>query len=230
MQSYLDLHCHQLGEADVEVWKNINLQSSANAFMATDAWNERSGKTTFSAGVHPWYIDAAQPQAQIAKVAILLQHKNCLALGEAGLDKLIQVDYSLQKTIFIEQIELSEYYRKPMILHCVRSFQEILQLKRQFAPKQPWIFHGFNQKETILEQVLDSGCYLSVGAAVLNPKSAISRLLPGIDIDSIFLETDTATASIRAIYKQTMLLKNMKEDALILAIQKNWYKIFGRLE
>ena len=230
MQSFLDFHTHQLAVPSKEVWKNITLQQSALEILDPALLHSGEGRMTFSVGIHPWYIDAERQQEQLQTVATLLQHPNCLALGEAGLDRLSKVDFLLQQSIFIEQIHLSERYQKPIILHCVRAFPEILQLKREFKPSQAWIFHGFNQKKTILEQVQLSGCYLSVGAAVLNPLSAISKLLPNIDIGSIFLETDDKAVTIQEIYDQIMLLKGIDRDSLILAMQKNMYKIFGKRE
>ena len=230
MQTFIDFHTHQLAAPPKEVWKNINLQQSTLEFLDPASLQCGQGRSTFSAGIHPWYIDAERQQAQLQTVETMLQHPNCLALGEAGLDRLSKVDFLLQRAIFIEQIHLSERYQKPIILHCVRAFPEILQLKRQFEPRQAWIFHGFNQKKAILEQVQLSGCYLSVGAAVLNPQSVISKLLPNIDLGSFLLETDDKAVSIQEIYHQIMLLKEIEQDALILAMQKNMYKIFGRNE
>lgn len=41
-----------------------------------------------------------------------------LAVGEAGLDKLAVAPMRLQVAVFKEQVELSEKYELPLIIHC----------------------------------------------------------------------------------------------------------------
>lgn len=59
--------------------------------------------------------------------------------------------------------ELSETLGKPMILHIVRAFSEIIALKKLWHPSRPWIIHGFRGKSQLARQLLDHGFYLSFG-------------------------------------------------------------------
>jgi TatD DNase family protein len=73
-----------------------------------------------------------------------LKDENCFALGECGLDKITASDFELQKVVFKKQIQLSEKHQKPLIIHCVKAHQELIEIKKELKPKQVWIFHGFN--------------------------------------------------------------------------------------
>lgn len=64
------------------------------------------------------------------------------AIGECGLDKYSQVDFDIQKQYFIKQIELSELTHKPLIIHCVKAYNELLNLKKLQAYSTlayPWV-------------------------------------------------------------------------------------------
>lgn len=76
--------------------------------------------------------------------------------------------------------ELSETLRKPLILHIVKSFPEIIALRKQWKPTQPWIIHGFRGKPQLARELLAHGFHLSYSEKY-NPASLAitpaSRLL-----------------------------------------------------
>lgn len=80
--------------------------------------------------------------------------------------------------------ELSETLRKPLILHIVKSFPEIIALRKQWKPTQPWIIHGFRGKPQLARELLAHGFHLSYGKKY-NPASLAithaSRLLRETD-------------------------------------------------
>lgn len=80
--------------------------------------------------------------------------------------------------------ELSETLRKPLILHIVKSFPEIIALRKQWKPTQPWIIHGFRGKPQLARELLAHGFHLSYGKKY-NPASLaithVSRLLRETD-------------------------------------------------
>jgi TatD DNase family protein len=49
--------------------------------------------------IHPWYIVADRVEADLGIIESKLQEKNCLALGECGLDKRIEISMELQQTV-----------------------------------------------------------------------------------------------------------------------------------
>jgi len=149
-----------------------------------------------------------------------------LAIGEAGLDKICNVDFSLQLKYFEKQIQISEQFKKPLIIHCVKAFNEIIQLKKLFKPRQSWIIHGFNKNEETAQQLMKNDIKLSFGADLLKSKK-LQTLLKGNDFKNIFLETDDRDVSIEKIYIFAAGLKECSLEEFKQQIYGNFKTIFG---
>ena len=83
-----------------------------------------------------------------------------VAVGEAGFDKLTAAPMELQVRMFEKQVELSEKYRLPLIIHCVKAMDELLAVRKKLNPAQPWIWHGF-RGETAAGRATDKERHLS---------------------------------------------------------------------
>lgn len=152
------------------------------------------------------------------------------AIGECGLDRACDSDFELQREVFIKQIELSEQYHKPMIIHAVRSYPDIIAIRKEMKPNQPWIIHGFNGNEHSAEQLLrHDGIYLSLGDVLFKNEKRAERLLDIIPSDRLFLETDVAERSIVEVYEKVSLLSGVATDILRKDIFDNFVKIFGHI-
>lgn len=116
--NYFDAHTHTFS-------KEENVLSVVNKYPVSENFSHR-----FSIGIHPWFIKVKTLNTQFTVLEEKIQHKNCLAIGECGLDKLTEVDFQTQKEVFVTQIQLSEKYKKPLIIHCVKAHQEIIELKK----------------------------------------------------------------------------------------------------
>ena len=183
----------------------------------------------YSYGIHPWTLDNAdfQMEEAFALLEEKLQSSNVLALGEAGLDKMYKESFEQQVSVFERQIELSEAMQKPMILHDVKSHNEILALRKNYKAKQPWILHGFNGTEQDVQQLAGQGLYLSVGEALLYPDRKIYKSFKTIPLDKLFLETDMEEIGIEAIYETAAKLLEMDVSALQKRIFTNFARLFG---
>ena len=180
-------------------------------------------------GIHPWALDNADFQMKEAFSLLekRLQLPNVLALGEAGLDKMHKASFERQIELFERQIELSEALQKPMILHDVKSHNEILALRKKHKAKQPWILHGFNGTEQDIKQLTGQGLYLSVGASLLHSERKIAKSLKSIPLDLLFLETDMAEIGIESIYKAAANLLEMDLSALQTRIFANFAALWN---
>lgn len=137
----------------------------------------------FSAGLHPWDV-TEDFDTQLNMVESLLANPRVAAVGECGFDTLKGPSHDLQEQAFIRQIELSERYAKPMILHVVRDFDSVIRLRRTLKPEQPWLIHGFRGGPEQMSQLYSHGILVSFGLKH-NPESL--RQVPS---DRLFLETD----------------------------------------
>ncbi|MGK0414340.1 MAG: TatD DNase family protein [Polaribacter sp.] len=212
---YFDVHTHGCA-AEEKVFSILNRYPNSTDFSKP-----------FSIGIHPWYLHKENIEIELLRVAEKLQHKNCFALGECGLDKGIEVDFEIQKYVFKKQIQLSEKYQKPLIIHCVKAFQEIIVFKKELKPKQTWIFHGFGKNLQVAESLLKNGIILSFGPAIINNKK-LQEVVSFISLDKILLETDDSELTIQEVYQKIASIKNIEVEELQQKIEHNFKRIFKR--
>ena len=210
---FVDIHTHN-AKANDDLIQIVNLDLN---YPCPD-------QGYYSYGIHPWILD--NTDFQIEKAFALLEERlqspNVLALGEAGLDKMHKDSFEQQITVFERQIELSEALNKPMILHDVKSHNEILTLRKKHKAKQPWILHGFNGTEQDIQQLTGQGLYLSVGESLLHSERKVTKSLKKIPLEMLFLETDMAEIDIETIYKAAAKLLEMDINALKTQIFANF--------
>jgi len=182
----------------------------------------------FSYGIHPWALDSVDFQMETSLLCLeeRLKKTNVLALGEAGLDKMHKVSFERQIELFERQIELSEALQKPMILHDVRSHNEIIALRKKHKTQQPWILHGFSGTEQDVKQLIGQGIYLSVGESLLHSERKIYKSFKYIDLDQLFLETDMAEVGIETIYDEAAKLLGIDIAVLQKRIFANFAGVF----
>ncbi|WP_116787585.1 TatD family hydrolase [Flavobacterium psychrotrophum] len=179
----------------------------------------------FSTGIHPWYIDTDNVEEHLNIVEHCLQQPNCLALGECGLDKRIEIPLDVQVAIFEKQLLLAKKYQKPVILHLVAAFQELIEIKKRLNVDMPMIVHGFSKNAQVAKQLLDNGFYLSFGKYLLrNPE--LSEVFAGVPDDRFFLETDTIEEGITEVYAKASAAKNIDIELLKDIVSTNFKTVF----
>lgn len=178
-----------------------------------------------SVGIHPWNADNYVVDEVVDCVGKSIT-ASTLALGECGLDGLRGPDFSIQIPVFEKQIELSETVELPLIIHCVKGWNELLVTRKKYRPVQPWIFHGF-AKAGIVDQVVQSGMMISLGAGILHhPKrNDIVRAIPD---DRLLLETDDAQVEIKQVYESVAELKQISLQQLNELITTNFKNTFTK--
>lgn len=145
----------------------------------------------YSVGIHPWNLFKATT-ADIRMLQALAAEPQILAIGECGLDPKIESSGLLSRNEIIEaqtrlltlHISLSERLSKPMILHIVKAYPEIIALRKSLRPVQPWIIHGFRGKPQLASELLAHGFHLSFGTKYNSASLALtppSRLLRETD-------------------------------------------------
>ncbi|WP_428741042.1 TatD family hydrolase [Tenacibaculum sp.] len=189
--------------------------------------NSTDFSTPFSIGIHPWYISENSLQNDLKIIEEQLNSEKCYALGECGLDRITEIDLSLQLEVFRQQIQLSEKHNKPLIIHCVKAFQEIIQLKKEIKPKQPWIVHGFNKNHQIALDLIRHQICISFGESLLKNDS-LQETFSKLPSDFLFLETDTSEEHIESIYNIASELRKTEKKEIINTVKQNFSRIFKR--
>jgi len=180
----------------------------------------------YSIGIHPWYIEQNRISEDLTIIESKLKYENCLAIGECGLDKRIEKPFELQLEVFESQLTLAEKYKKPVIIHCVAAFQELIEAKKRKKITVPMVIHGFSKNEQTAKQLLDNGFYLSFGKYLLR-KPELKSVFQSIPNDRFFLETDTIEETIMDVYELAASYKNRQIPDLQLQIKQNFKTVFG---
>lgn len=180
----------------------------------------------YSIGIHPWYIKEDRLEDDLKIIEEKLQTKNCLALGECGLDKRVEIPLELQIQVFEKQLALAEKYRKPVVIHCVAAFQEIIAIKKRMKISVPMIIHGFSKNSQVVEQLIAAGFYISFGKYLLQNPS-LKEVFQKNPNDRFFLETDTIDESIQQVYNLAAAYKNSTVKELQEIIARNYERVFG---
>jgi len=180
----------------------------------------------YSIGIHPWYILESKIDEELLFIESNLDNKNCLAVGECGLDKRIEISFDLQEKVFRKQLALAEKFKKPVIIHCVASFQEVIKIKNELSIAVPMIIHGFSKKQELAKQLLDNGFYLSFGKYLLrNPE--LEAVFQSVPNDRFFLETDTVEEQIQEVYKLASKYKKLEIKELKNTVETNFRSLFS---
>lgn len=175
----------------------------------------------FTYGIHPWFLNESNYKQLIISVESLITHPDIIAIGEAGFDRLRGPSPELQRRAFEDQIIISEKIRKPVVVHCVRAWDELLAVHKKLKPEMSWLIHGYRGNVKLATQLISKGMYLSFWFDfVLRPGSG--DLLRHLPTDRIFLETDGANVDIKNIYDKVASDLDLSVDELKSIILKNF--------
>ena len=177
-----------------------------------------------SVGLHPWDISKVDVEHALAEVESLMDREGVIMVGECGLDHCHGVSMAVQQQVFERHVLLSEQYAKPLVIHCVRAFDELLALKKRHKPQQTWVVHGFANNISIARRLVSEGILLSFGQNLFNPNGNSAKIIRQMTEIPFFLETDDSSISIVEVYAraaevlqtdmsklQNMMIHNMEE-------------------
>ncbi len=142
----------------------------------------------FSCGIHPWIADKATSHLW-QRLEQHLTDKRVIAVGETGLDALRGPSLNIQENVFLRHIAFSEHFDKPLIIHCVKCWHKLLELKKELCPRQKWIIHGFRGGPQLATQLIKAGMEISFGPKFNPATPAI------ISADKLHVETDDDPAA-----------------------------------
>jgi TatD DNase family protein len=179
----------------------------------------------YTIGYHPWWIDQPLSTEQHQKLSVELVKPDCLALGEVGLDNLKGPPIGIQMDILRSQLPLAVAHNKPVIIHCVRAFDQLIQIKKEFPSIKRWCIHGYGRHAILARQLVDQGFYLSLMPGL--PEEKYAELLNNVPLERIFLETDSMPdCSIDQIYSSIAALINMEVSDLCRRMNENAQTFF----
>ena len=215
MTKFINLHTHKFSNLS-DVIEIVNQYP----------WEFNASIPNYSIGIHPWYIDENRLESDLEIIKEKLQLSECLALGECGLDKRIEIPLDLQISVFKKQLEIVRLTNKPIVLHCVAAYDEVIAIKKEMKIENPMIIHGFSKNEQVAKTLLNNGFYLSFGKYLLrNPD--LEKVFTFAPENQILLETDTIEESIYEVYEKAASIKGISVEEMKTIVFTNFSRIFS---
>ena len=213
---FIDIHTHHALDSDGFF--------SIRSWFLQDIDRQNDISIPFSAAIHPWHATKFTAE-QISEMLInLIKQPKLIAIGEIGLDKSCNVDYQIQKEVFELQLKFAEDHQKPIIIHAVKSWNDLIVYLKRI--KVPVILHGYSEGIELTKQLIDLGCYFSVGKSVLRITPRLREAIQIIPLTSLFLETDDSNVNISEIYQEVSKIVEISLDDLKIQINTNFKTLF----
>ena len=189
-------------------------------------------------GVHPWYADKL-PADWYGVLEGFLKRKPDSGVGEVGLDKARNVDFARQTEVFHRQLEIAGRLGRPLAIHCVRAWSDLLNiLRRSLPPKARFMIHSFQGSQQVLRDFLGLGAYISFSWKSLQRDTEESiALMRNVPLDRLLLETDFPYTepgrigpdahdekyfeSLQGVYNLAVRAKGIEESTLEKAVWAN---------
>lgn len=140
-------------------------------------------------GLHPWFLDEHSEDA-LQRLERALKTQSVVALGECGVDALVG-NVDRQWRLFNAQLEIAKRMKLPVVIHCVKYYDEVGKRLKALSLPAGGLIHGFTGSEQQAQRLIELGYVLGIGGAVTferaqKLKKTVSRLPP----ESFVLETD----------------------------------------
>lgn len=141
-------------------------------------------------GIHPLYVERAQPE-DLEALRATLQREPAVAVGEIGLDRHDAArDDEKQLFYFTEQLKIARALDLPVLLHVRKAIDPILKCLRGIRVPGG-IAHAFNGSGQQAEEFIKLGFRLGFGGAMTFAGSKRIRALAAtLPLEAIVLETD----------------------------------------
>ena len=203
------------------MWIDIHTHSSVDsqkadvlAVVAAEAGSDLSVLRYCSLGIHPWNVTHEWP-TEFARLEQAVKQdrageRKIVAIGECGLDKLRGPEMEVQMACFKAQVGLASQFGLPVIIHCVKAWEELLGIT-EIRNDVPLIIHGFRGKPQLAEQLLRQGFELSFGEK-FNEES----LRLAYSQRKMWLETDDADVSIEEVYEAASKVLSISPTEILL--------------
>lgn len=142
-------------------------------------------------GIHPWFVqEHGADDLELLEQTLAARPERCVALGECGLDRL-RGSLKEQWPWFEAQLALAGRQDWPLIVHSVKTHDEVHSALRRQRFGAPALIHGFSGSYQQAAKLVDLGCYIGVGGVITHPGAHKTRdTVARLPAEVLVLETD----------------------------------------
>jgi TatD DNase family protein len=151
----------------------------------------------YALGFHPYFLaDFANEQVRVLERLLETHctdshHKACIAIGECGLDGMVDVPSHIQEEVFVTQLAMAQNCGLPVILHSRKTHSRLLSLLKRHKFTQGGILHAFSGSEQQARDFIRMGFKIGVGGIITYPRANKTRqTVSRLPVEAIVLETD----------------------------------------
>lgn len=208
----IDSHCHfdfsQFDHDRDEIWRDCREKKLTALILpgvSPDSWPrasfiaERYSGVYFSVGLHPWWVEQFLDEyedlskaLEYLEVAIKRSSESplCVAIGECGLDKLIDTSLDLQQRFLALHCRLARSLNKPLIIHSLKTHDLVLRALKTHNIRRG-VVHAFSGSVQQAQAFCSLGLSLGVGGTITYPRATKTReAIKHMPLNSLVLETD----------------------------------------
>lgn len=152
----------------------------------------------YQLGLHPYFMDQHRLEGaghDIDALADLLaefpRDQALVGIGECGVDKRFPETLKQQWALFEAQLQLAKAYRLPVVIHCVRLYDEVAKRLRELQLPAGGIVHGFIGSVQQAQRFVALGFRVGIGGAITWPRNErLRRVVAALPAEAIALESD----------------------------------------
>ncbi|MEM2849898.1 MAG: TatD family hydrolase [Candidatus Bathyarchaeia archaeon] len=182
-------------------------------------------------GAHPWNLvsDDIEGNFKLIEERIV----EAVAIGEVGLDFWIKTDRNLQVKVFKRIVELSVRHSKPLSIHSRGAWSEAFEIVKSMGVEKA-VFHWYSGPEDVLNEILDSGYYVSATPAAQYSRyhieavrrTPLERLLLETDCPVVYKGVRSDPSSVVETARAVSSIKNTSVDEVAEKTTRNAVELF----
>lgn len=206
--NFFDSHCHfDFAEFDDQrelIWskaQTLGITQLLIPSVSPDSWHqvqqvaEKFSGLVWAAGLHPWWINSFLINQNLDDLSrhlnAVMTEQNCVAIGETGLDAVIDLNLSTQIACLQLHIDAAKKSSKPIILHSRKTHTELIAIIKKNQLTSRGVIHAFSGSYEQAKAFVDAGFYLGIGGVITYERANKTReAIKKIPLDYLLLETD----------------------------------------
>ena len=192
-------------------------------------------------GYHPHESSKAE-KGYLNEIEKMSKENKVVAIGETGLDYYYNYsDSNTQKKRFIEQIELANSLKLPVIIHNRDSDDDLYNILKKYHPKG--VIHCFSSTTDYAIKILKLGILLSFTGIITFKNSTLGDVIEQINLSNIMVETDSPYLTpephrgkrnepsyVYYVAKKIAEIKNVPIEEVINRTTKNALDLFYKIK
>ncbi|MBK2356610.1 TatD family hydrolase [Francisella hispaniensis] len=230
---FIDTHCHLdfdiFDKTRQKILHNcnyLNVNYFINPATQRSSWdkliqiNRQFSKIVICFGLHPIFIDK-HTHTNLKDLEAYTQKHPTKLIGEIGLDKRFK-NFDKQLDFFSAQISIAKNLGKQVIIHAIKSHNEVIKIIKDLKFHNGGIIHAFNANYDIGQKYIDLGFKLGVGGIISQPQAKLKETLQKIKPQNIVLETDSPDMQ---LYNSSIKINTPENIPKIFELLSNIYQL-----